>query len=53
MSKHAYDSPMSARTERIEVITRSERRRHWSVRPYVLLRRRVARPTMRGRGLLG
>jgi transposase len=30
MSEHAYDSPMSTRTERIEVVTRSERRRRWS-----------------------
>ena len=30
MSEHAYDSPMSTRTERIEVVMRSERRRRWS-----------------------
>lgn len=30
MSEQAYDSPKSARTERVEVVTRSERRRRWS-----------------------
>lgn len=30
MSEHAYDSPKSTRRERIEVVTRSERRRRWS-----------------------
>ena len=30
MSEHAYDSSKSARTERVEVVTRSERRRRWS-----------------------
>jgi transposase len=30
MSEHAYDSPKSTRTDRIEVVTRSERRRRWS-----------------------
>jgi len=30
MSEQAYDSRMSTRTERIEVVTRSERRRRWS-----------------------
>jgi len=30
MSEHAYDSSKSTRTERIEVVTRSERRRRWS-----------------------
>jgi len=30
MSEYAFDSPMSTRTERIEVVTRSERRRRWS-----------------------
>jgi transposase len=30
MSEHAYDSSKSARTERIEVVMRSERRRRWS-----------------------
>ena len=30
MSEHAYDSPKSTRTERIEVVTSSERRRRWN-----------------------
>jgi transposase len=30
MSEHAYDSSKSTRTERVEVVTRSERRRRWS-----------------------
>jgi transposase len=30
MSEHAYDSSKSTRTERIEVVTHSERRRRWS-----------------------
>ena len=30
MSEHAYDSSKSTRTERMEVVTRSERRRRWS-----------------------
>ena len=30
MSEHAYDSSKSTRRERIEVVTRSERRRRWS-----------------------
>jgi transposase len=30
MSEDTYDSPKSIRTDRIEVVTRSERRRRWS-----------------------
>lgn len=30
MSEHTYDSSKSTRTERVEVVTRSERRRRWS-----------------------